>query len=435
MCKYLKNSLVTKVALAALLLLGGVPFGAYSQETKTNSDTVLQHKVYEFNIDYPINKTRLYKDYMNNKEQLEQIEWFIKNVPQLGDSLIIYSYASPEGPYNNNVRLSKGRGETAREYLRNLFEDKELADQIIFINPTPENWEGLEKLIKENYHREDRDKVLKVLESNYPAETKKKLLKKVSYGYAWLHILDEYMPQLRYARWIGKWQNPRPKMEQLPPVAAIYDKIEYPLPSIPTAKYKFVPDKKTRVALKTNLLFDVATVLNFAIEVPFNEKFSILYEHHCPWWLSDNNKYCLQFLSFGGEFRWWFAPKTQPASERRVKRDALVGHFLGVYGWGGKLDFQNVRDICYQAEFNSVGLTYGYSFPISKRFNMELSASVGYAEIPYRHYNPTEDFEILIRDRNKVGTWKYFGPTKVEVAFVIPLLFNYKKGGHYERIY
>ena len=90
------------------------------------------------------------------------------------------------------------------------------------------------------------------------------------------------------------------------------------------------------------------------VEVPFNEKFSILYEHHCPWWLSENNKYCLQFLSFGGEFRWWFKPQTRPETEKRVKRDALVGHFLGLYGWGGKLDFQNVRKICYQAEFNSL---------------------------------------------------------------------------------
>ena len=417
-----------------LFLAIALPAIAYSQQQTDLAEDSLRHKTYEFKIDYPINQTRLYPDYMDNKSQLQQIEWFIKNVPQLGDSLIIYSYASPEGPFWNNVRLSKDRGETARQYLKNLFSDKSLADSIIIISHTPENWEGFRRLIVDEYTRDDKEKVLEIIDSDLPSEVKKNRLKKVSYGYAWLYILENIMPKLRYAKWVGKWQNPRPRLTELPLMPQLYHPIEYPKPIISEPQFRFVPDKKTRVALKTNLLYDIATVLNFAIEIPFNEKFSILYEHHCPWWLAKNNKYCLQFLSFGGAFRWWFKPQTRPASENRVKRDALVGHFLGVYAWGGKLDFQNVRKICYQAEFMSSGLTYGYSFPISKRFNMELSVSAGYAEIPYRHYNPTEDFEILIRDRNKVGTWKFFGPTKVEVAFVIPLLCNYKKGGYYERI-
>ena len=189
--------------------------------------------------------------------------------------------------------------------------------------------------------------------------------------------------------------------------------------------------KRTVVALKTNMLYDAATALNFAFEVPFNEKFSILYEHHCPWWLTGNNRYCLQLLSFGGEFRWWFKPKTRPESPRRVQRDALVGHFLGVYGMGGKFDLQANRTFCYQGEFFSAGLTYGYSMPIAKRVNLEFSISAGYARIPYRHYNPTDDWELLIRDRNKSGVWHYFGPTKIEVALSVPLLVKTKvKGGN-----
>lgn len=401
-------------------------------------DTLGIHKVYEFKIDYPLNKTKLFPDYMDNMRQLEQIEWFIKNVPQIGDSLIIYSYASPEGPYSNNARLTKGRGETARLYLRSLFNDKSLADSIIVVNPTPENWEGLRQLVEAEYTRDDKDKVLEIINSSLPPEVKKNRLKKVSYGYAWLHLLEDFMPRLRYATWVGKWQNPYRRIDTLPAGPYFTDKLryDYQFPLYPRNLQEiFIPDKKTRVAFKTNLLYDAATVLNFAVEVPFNEKFSILYEHHCPWWLSENNKYCLQFLSFGGEFRWWFKPQTRPETEKRVKRDALVGHFLGLYGWGGKLDFQNVRKICYQAEFNSLGITYGYSMPIAKRFNMEFSISAGYAEIPYRHYNPDDEFDLLIRDKYKTGTWRYFGPTKVEVALVVPFLFKTKKGGRYERIY
>ena len=142
------------------------------------------------------------------------------------------------------------------------------------------------------------------------------------------------------------------------------------------------------------------------MEVPFNERFSLLYEHHCPWWVTGSNKYCLEFLSFGGEFRWWFSPRTRSESRKLVKRDALVGHFLGIYGMGGKFDLQANRTGCYQ-----------------------FSLSVGYAEIPHRHYIPSEDYELLIRDRSKSGTWHYVGPTKVEVALVCPILVKYRKKG------
>jgi hypothetical protein len=52
---------------------------------------------------------------------------------------------------------------------------------------------------------------------------------------------------------------------------------------------------------------------------------------------------------------------------------------------------------------------------------MEFSISGGYAQIPYQHYIPTEDWQILIKDRNNAGTLHYWGPTKAEVSFVIPI--------------
>lgn len=183
-----------------------------------------------------------------------------------------------------------------------------------------------------------------------------------------------------------------------------------------------LPSKRTILGLKTNLLYDAVTALNFAVEVPINEHFSFQYEHHCPWWLSKNNRYCLEFLSFGGEFRWWFKPKTYPETEEQKQRDALSGHFIGLHGWGGKSDIQAGRNFgCYQFEFLSAGLTYGYAMPISRYLNLEFSISAGYARIPYRHYIPSPDWEILIRDKNNAGTLHYFGPTKAEISLVIPI--------------
>lgn len=188
---------------------------------------------------------------------------------------------------------------------------------------------------------------------------------------------------------------------------------------------------KTIFALKSNLLYDALSLVNFSIEIPLADKFSLLYYHQFPWWRwgKANNKYCLRFLSIGGEARWWFALKPKEKTEKRIRRDRLVGHFFGLYSESGRYDLQRRRDVCYQGEFWSVGLSYGYSMPIGRRMNLELSLSAGYASIPYRGYTPSEDYETLWRDYDKIGTWGYFGLTKAQVSLVIPITAKDKKGG------
>jgi hypothetical protein len=101
---------------------------------------------------------------------------------------------------------------------------------------------------------------------------------------------------------------------------------------------------------------------------------------------------------------------------------------VGVYGLWGKTDLQWERKLgmyqCYPVL--SAGLTYGYSFPLTKHWNMELSVSAGYARIPYQHYTPSEDWQILWRDRTKQGVFHYFGPTQVKVSLVRPIVIKYR---------
>ena len=196
------------------------------------------------------------------------------------------------------------------------------------------------------------------------------------------------------------------------------------------AEKKSLPTK-TIFALKSNLLYDALSLVNYSIEIPLADRFSILYYHQFPWWRwgKANNEYCLRFLSIGGEARWWFALKPKEQTDKRIRRDRLVGHFFGLYSESGRYDLQRRRDVCYQGEFWSAGLTYGYSMPIGRRMNLELSLSAGYASIPYRGYTPSEDYETLWRDYDKIGTWGYFGLTKAQVSLVIPITAKDKKGG------
>lgn len=402
--------------------------GGFAQ-TSPDSSVVMRYRIY-----YPVSKTELYEDYMDNANTLYRIQKYLERSPQI-DSITIYSYASPEGPYSLNKRLAAERGKTAKQYLqKHLPADRHLPDSLFIIDPTAENWQGLRDLVFYQYPNADKEEVLALLDrKDITDERRKVLLKRLNAGEPWLYILKNLMPQLRYATWVSVW---KPLKEDR--IVEFERDLMTDMPEIPIPHLEPVPvpmpeveDTKTILALKTNLLYDAVSWLNFSVEVPVGERFSALYYHQFPWWNwgKGKNEYCMRFLSIGAEGRWWFKPMPREKTENRIKRDRLMGHFLGVYGESGKWDFERKRDICYQGEHWSAGLSYGYAMPVGKRMNLEFSVSVGYASIAYRGYTPSKDYEILWRDPEKVGRWHYIGPTKAQVSLVLPFIVKVKKGG------
>lgn len=405
-----------RLVFICLILLS---LGGFAQ---TTSDSSVEMR---FRIFYPVNKTELYEDYMGNANTLHLIREYLKKSPQI-DSITIYSYASPEGPYRLNKRLAAERGKTAKEYLlKHLPADRHIPDSLFIISPTAENWQGLRDLVLYQYPNADKEKVLAIIDrTDITDEYRKVLLKRLDGGRTWRYILKRLMPQLRYATWVSVWKR-------IP-----VQRVELPKPAMPElgpldAPAMVVEREETILALKTNLLYDALSWLNFSVEVPLGDRFSALYYHQFPWWTwgEGNNEYCMRFLSIGAEARWWFKPEPRKFTAGHFRRDKLVGHFVGVYAESGKWDFERKRDVCYQGEHWSAGLSYGYAMPIGKRLNLELSLSVGYASIAYRGYTPSEDYEILWRDPEKEGRWHYIGPTKAQVSLVLPFVVKYKKGG------
>ena len=405
--------------LIVFIFLIAIALGGHAQASSDSS------VVMRFRIFYPVNKVELQEDYMDNASTLHRIQEYLKKSPQI-DSITIYSYASPEGPYCLNKRLATERGKTAKEYLiKHLPADRHIPDSLFIIAPTAENWQGLRELVFYQYPRADKEEVLAILDrQDITDERRKVLLKRLNGGKTWNYLVQNLMPQLRYATWVSVWQ--RIQVERV-----VEPVVELPKPEMPEwgpldSSAPVVKGKEHIIALKTNLLYDAVSWLNFSVEVPIGERFSALYYHQFPWWTwgKAKNEYCMRFLSIGAEGRWWFK------SLRDEKRSRLTGHFVGVYAESGKYDFEHQRDVCYQGEHWSAGLSYGYSMPIGKRLNLELSVSAGYASIAYRGYTPSEDYEFLWRDPEKVGRWHFFGPTKAQVSLVLPFIVKVKKGGN-----
>ena len=397
------------------------PCHAHGVTDSVNSD--------RYALYYYCDRIDLQEDYLDNALQMARIRDILARSPRI-DSIAIYAYASPEGAPHRNDWLASRRAEVARDFiLANLPNDSVLLPQNIILHPRGENWEGLYEELDANYHLMNRDRVMKIMRADIPTETKKWRLKQLDNGFTYNWIIRHHMPALRVATWLCVYQ-PIPEFvpDTMPDIS-----VEMPvLPELePLPVTEVSRKKKTILALKTNLLYDALSLVNYSIEVPIGERFSALWYHQFPWWTwgQADNQYCIRFLSIGGEGRWWLKPMPRPQMGKSVQRDRLMGHFVGLYAESGKWDFEWGRDICHQGEHWSVGLSYGYSMPLGRRLNMEFSLSLGYASIAYRGYTPSEDYEILWRDPAKQGRWHYFGPTKVQVSLVYPILLTTKKKG------
>lgn len=362
--------------------------------------------------------------YLDNAYQIYRIRNILARSTRI-DSITIYAYASPEGSPVRNKWFAEQRALAARDFiLENLPDSSVILPENIHLRPMGENWEGLENELEEHYHQLNRDKVMKIIRADIPTETKKWRLQNLDNGHTYKYIIHNHMPRLRMATWVcvyAPFCEPTLEFDDSLSFPKTIDPIEIPVQS---------EERKTIMAIKSNLLYDALTLLNYSVEVPLGKHVSVLYYHQFPWWRwgEAKNEYCLRFLSIGTEARIW--ARFNPNAKIHAGRDKMTGHFFGIYAESGKWDFQWKRSICHQGEHWSTGLTYGYSMPIGKVMNLEFSLSMGYASIPYRRFIPSDNYEILWREPGGEGRWHYFGPTKAQISLSLPIkITTRKKGG------
>ena len=180
-------------------------------------------------------------------------------------------------------------------------------------------------------------------------------------------------------------------------------------------------------ALKTNLLFDLATALNVEVEVPIWERFSVAAEWIFPWWTLDNKKQDskrsrLQVLNGNLEGRYWFG--------NREAYRLLNGWFAGFYAGGGLYDVEWKGNGVQGEFFIAAGLSGGFAHAITKRLSMEYALGVGLLRTDYRtyeaHYCDDNTWYPIKENR---GRYTWIGPTRLKVSLVWLINGDKKKGG------
>ena len=182
-------------------------------------------------------------------------------------------------------------------------------------------------------------------------------------------------------------------------------------------------DYLTPLAIKTNLLYDAASVLNFGIEAPIRDSWSVAFDWVCPWWSSYEKQKYLQIMYGSLEGRYWFG--------NRENRPQLTGWFAGVSAGGGVYDLMYDAMNGLQGEFSTCSAVAGFAHAVnsSGTLRLEYSLGVGWMGTQYVKYWWDEYDYTLVAPSPQ--TWKthWFGPTKVQVSLVYMLKIRSKVSG------
>lgn len=149
-------------------------------------------------INFPVNRTEMYPDYMTNPQELAKIIHTIDSVKNDPDititSIFIKGFASPEGPWDNNVRLARGRTATLKEYVETLYK---FPHDFIKTAYEPEDWEGLRDYL-EHSSLANRDALLAIVNSDLEPDAKDHKLRR-DFPVDYKLILTTVYPWLRHS--------------------------------------------------------------------------------------------------------------------------------------------------------------------------------------------------------------------------------------------
>lgn len=272
----------------------------------------------------------------------------------------------------------------------------------------PGEWGEVYRWVIADENVPDKEEVLMLIRYHYGSfDRLAELLRYLNGGKAYTYLLQFVFPRIgRYT--IKPEELPVAAMrvpERILPMAYIDAGVLVPA-VLMEKEGRADSSRRVIVALKNNILYDLALVPNIEVELSIGKRWSLNTEYKCPWWLNSKHDFCYQLLSGGMEGRFWLG--------NRQKRDRLTGHFIGLYAEGGIYDFQ-LRGDGYQGKYyGAAGVTYGYAKQLAQHFSLEFSLGIGYLTTEYKKYTPYEGDIVWTNS----GRYNFIGPTKAKVSLV-----------------
>lgn len=161
------------------------------------------------------------------------------------------------------------------------------------------------------------------------------------------------------------------------------------------------------LSIKTNFLYDAALVPNVGMEINLYKNFTVYGDiMYAGWNLPSKHVYWNLYGAQAGARKYF----GKAASER-----SFTGHHAGVYCLALAYDLQ-AGNLGQQTPSLNIGagVEYGYSFPVSPGFNIDLELGIGYLGGQYYEY-VIEDGHYTWRGTIQRG---WFGPSKASISIV-----------------
>lgn len=389
----MKRTARTLTLLLLLLFIGATAFFAQSP-AKYGS----QRSLMGIEVHFRWDDSRLDLGYMNNAASLNRLEDVINLIgPHRIDSLIIVSQSSPEGKYDHNIRLSQRRAATMRRVIN--LRHPELTDRL-HVNPDGESWMQLREYVKHDtlMGQSAIDEVLQVIDSDTDIVTKKRLMTQLStYDY----LLETYYPRIRNSAFcIIYFEAPIDKPISLAEASQLTVELPHTLSPRPIQHFQPQAIEDTPLLIKTNLLYDAALSPNIELEYRVAPHWSVVADYSIAWWKQTDIHWYYQLMQFNPEVRYWFGTDS-----------SWRGHYVGLFVGAGYYDLENgARG--YKGEHILSGVSYGYMFPIGKRWSLDAGIGVGAMVTEYEEYLPMDGCYVY----QQTSRTRYFGPLKLRLA-------------------
>ena len=164
------------------------------------------------------------------------------------------------------------------------------------------------------------------------------------------------------------------------------------------------------VGIKTNLVHWATTPPNIGAEFAFNRKYTMdITGGGNPFEYKDNKK--LQHWIIQPELRYWTC-------------ESFNGHFFGLHALAGAYNvggvdiplgrLKDLKDYRYEGWGAGGGISYGYQWMLSPKWNLEFNLGAGYVHLNYDKFPCVKCGELLEED----ATTNYFGVTKAAVSLI-----------------
>lgn len=163
------------------------------------------------------------------------------------------------------------------------------------------------------------------------------------------------------------------------------------------------------IGIKTNFAHWATLTPNIGAEIALSRKYTLEIGGGLNRFTFENNSKAQHWV-VQPELRYWLC-------------ESYNGHFFGLHGIAAEYNMggidvpvgrlKRLKDHRYEGFAFGAGLSYGYQWVLSKRWNFELSIGGGYAYITYDKY-PC----VICGNKIESGDEHYFGITKAAVSLI-----------------